>query len=151
MNATLKSWKTGRNLFLQILEQYSIEDLNKVPDGFSNNIIWNIGHIIAAQQGLIYKSSGHTGYITDEFYNSYKPGSKPKSFTNQEETGLIKSLLIELVTVTENDFEKGIFTTYNERQTATGFYLANIQDALEFNNFHEGLHMGYIMSIRKFL
>ncbi|MBN3583901.1 DinB family protein [Algoriphagus aestuarii] len=151
MNATLKTWKTGRNLLLNILEQYSLEDLNQVPPGFSNNIIWNMGHILAAQQGLIYKSSGHTGYISDEFYNSYKPGTKPKSFTSQEETDLIRSLLTELIPLTENDFEKGIFTSYKERQTTTGFHLATIQDALEFNNFHEGLHLGYIMSIRKFL
>ena len=30
--------------------------MNIVPEKFSNNIIWNIGHIIAAHQGIVYKT-----------------------------------------------------------------------------------------------
>ncbi|MBN3521645.1 DinB family protein [Algoriphagus lutimaris] len=151
MNATLKNWKTSRNLLLNLLEQTSIEKLNTIPAGFNNNIIWNIGHIIVAQQGLVYKSSGLTDYISDDLFNRYKPGTKPESFTSEDEANELKSLLIELTVLTEKDLEKGIFKTYKERRTATGFHLANVQDALEFNNFHEGLHIGYILSIRKFL
>lgn len=151
MDATLKTWKTSRNLLLNLVEQTSIKNLNTVPQGFNNNLIWNIGHIIVAQQGLVYISSGLTGYISDDLFNKYKPGTKPESFTSQEEINELKSLLIELTVLTENDLNKGIFKTYNERQTATGFHLANVHDALEFNNFHEGLHMGYMLSIRKFL
>ncbi|WP_407635809.1 DinB family protein [Solitalea canadensis] len=43
--------------------KYTIDQLNKVPAGFNNNLIWNIGHEIVAQQALIYKSSGLEGYI----------------------------------------------------------------------------------------
>ncbi|MGB5463369.1 MAG: DinB family protein, partial [Aureibaculum sp.] len=27
--------------------------------------------------------------------------------------------------------------------------LNNIQDAIEFNNFHEGIHLGYILALKK--
>jgi hypothetical protein len=151
MNSTIKTWKASRLLLLKFFEEYSIEQLNQIPEGFNNNIIWNLGHIIVAQQGLVYKSSGHTGYISDDMFNLYKPKTKPTGKTNEDEIEKLKSLMMDMVSKTIDDLDKGIFVNYQERQTATGFHLANVTDALEFNNFHEGLHMGYIMSIRKFL
>lgn len=55
MESILKTWKTSRKLFLEYFDNYTIDQLNKIPDGFSNNLIWNIGHVIVAQQALIYK------------------------------------------------------------------------------------------------
>jgi hypothetical protein len=38
---------------LKAVEQLTTEQLNKVPDGFNNNIIWNIAHLIASQQNFV--------------------------------------------------------------------------------------------------
>lgn len=77
MESTFKTWKTSRNLFLEYFDKYSLEQLNKIPEGFSNNLIWNIGHIIVAQQALIYKLSNIQEYIPEELFELYKPGTKP--------------------------------------------------------------------------
>ncbi len=53
MNAIFTTWQTGRQLYLAFLEKYSLEQLNYIPEGFSNNLIWNAGHIVASQQKLI--------------------------------------------------------------------------------------------------
>lgn len=50
----LKIWKQSRTLYLEYLDTYSLDQLNTIPDGFNNNLIWNIGHVIVSQQGLIY-------------------------------------------------------------------------------------------------
>src|SRR5690606_33748551 len=57
MEALFKTWKTSRALYLDYFNNYSPEQLNTTPNGFSNNLIWNIGHVIVAQQALIYKGS----------------------------------------------------------------------------------------------
>jgi hypothetical protein len=57
MEAIFKAWTTSRNLYLRFFEEYSLEQLNKIPEGFSNNLIWNIGHVIVAQQSLVYRGS----------------------------------------------------------------------------------------------
>ncbi|WP_290792846.1 DinB family protein [Flavihumibacter sp. UBA7668] len=150
-NTIFKAWKSSRKLYLTFFDKYSTEQLNYIAPGFSNNLIWNIGHIIVAQESLVYRGSGLPMSISEELINSYKPGTKPEQPVSQEEVNKLKELLVSQVAKTEADFQLGVFQTYIERETVTGFHLASIEDALEFNNFHEGLHLGYMMSIRKFV
>jgi len=133
------------------LENHTLEQLNKIPEGFSNNLIWNIGHIIAAQQGLIYKQSELPMNIPEEVYEKYRSGTKPETDATEEEREQLKNLLVSMIERTEKDLTNGVFKVYNERTTGTGFHLANLNDALVFNNVHEGIHLGYMMAMRKSL
>ena len=151
MESIFRTLRTSRKLYSDFLDKYTLDQLNKVPEGFSNNLIWNIGHIIVAQQSLIYASSGLETYISDELVDLYKPGTKPSGQATECDVKEIKALLMSLVDKTEADFTQGKFVTYNERMTRTGFYLSSLTDAFEFNNYHEGIHLGYMMSIRKFV
>jgi DinB superfamily len=152
MEAIFRTWTTSRKIYLNFFDNYSLYQLNKIPNGFNNNLIWNIGHIIVTQQLLIYKGSNTMMYVSEDLVNQYKSGTKPKGTISQNEVFELKEHLISLIEKTKGDFEKGIFTTsYNERTTGTGFHLASINDAFEFNNYHEGMHLGYMMSIKKFV
>ncbi|GAA4067484.1 DinB family protein [Flavobacterium cheonanense] len=150
MEAKFKIWETSRKIYLKIIENYSLEQLNKIPEGFSNNLAWNLGHIIVSQQGLVYRLSGLPMNISPEMMEKYKNGSKPTA-TTQEEINELKVLLFSLLEKTKEDYANGKFTSYNEFTTGTGFHLANIKDAMEFNNYHEGIHLGFMMNIRKFI
>ncbi|TSE03001.1 DinB family protein [Aquimarina algiphila] len=151
MESVFRTWKTSRELYLDYFNNYTLEQLNKIPNGFSNNLIWNIGHIIVAQQALIYKDSDLEGYIPNELFELYKPGTKPTGKTSQNEVTELKELLLSLIKKTETDFYDGKFVNYNERMTGTGFYLTSLKDAFEFNNYHEGLHLGFMVNIKKFI
>jgi DinB superfamily len=149
MESTFKIWETNRKIHLSILERHSLEQLNTIPEGFNNNLIWNFGHIAAVQQSLIYRASGLPMNITDEFLGKFKSGTKPTAPQTQEEVDQIKQLLESQIEATKEDFANGIFVNYHEFTTSTGFNIASIEDAIVFNNYHEGLHLGYILSIRK--
>lgn len=151
METTFKIWETHRNICLKLLSSYSLDQLNKIPDRFSNNLIWNVGHMIVSQQGLVYRLSGLTSYISDQFVEKYKNGSKPTGQTSQEEVEEIKNLLISLLEKTKADYKEGKFKSYQEYNTSTGFNLKTTEEAIEFNNYHEGLHLGLMLSIRKFV
>ncbi|HEY5773586.1 MAG TPA: DinB family protein, partial [Chitinophagaceae bacterium] len=114
-------------------------------------LIWNIGHIIAAQQSLVYKTSNLPINIPDEFFDRYKPGTRPTGAVSQNEVNEIRSLLTSMIDQTETDLANGKFISFTERNTITGFHLGNLQDALVFNNYHEGLHLGYMKSISRFV
>jgi hypothetical protein len=118
---TLKS----RNMILEMLQNYTLEQLNKIPEGFNNNLIWNIGHIIVAQQVLVYKLSGLPMMIADEMVDKYKNGSRPERDVTQAELDEIKILLFDSINKTTIDYNNGVFKTYNEYTTSIGFNLKN--------------------------
>lgn len=151
MKTTFTIWETSRNLFLKYLETYSLEQLNAIPTGFSNNLIWNIAHVIVSQQKLVYVLSGLPMHISQAMLEKYQNGSKPDGKVTQSEVDDIKRLLISTINQTKSDFENGVFKEFNPYQTKTGFYLGTLQEAIEFNNYHEGIHYGIMMQIKKFL
>lgn len=151
MNSAFTIWHTSRMTYLKFLEKYSLDQLNQIPKGMGNNIIWNIGHVIAAQQGLVYRLSGNEMLVSKEFIEKYKNGSYPTGNTTLEEIEEIKQLLISTLNQTITDFNNNKFNSYHEYQTQTGFTLKNIEDAINFNNYHEGLHLGFMMKIKKFI
>ena len=151
MSSVFKVQKTIREILLKILDNHSLEQLNKIPAGYSNNLIWNVAHCISAQQVLVYKLSGLPTLVSDEFIDKYKKGTKPEGDVSQSELDEIRALLFSTLDQTEKDVNAGIFQNYTTYMTSMGFELTNVQDALDFVNYHEGIHTGIIMSIRKFV
>lgn len=152
MHTSLQVTIASRELLQKFIENHTLEQLNTIPDGFKNNIIWNIGHVIVTQQLLAYKLSGLAMMVTDEMVAKYQKGSTPQGNVTQEEVDAIKSLLFTTITKTQEDLENGLFQNYMEYTVSTAnFTLKSIEDAMQFNNFHEGIHIGIIMQLRKFV
>ncbi|RAK23775.1 DinB family protein [Flavobacterium aquaticum] len=149
MDATFRIWETSRNIYLKFFDNYSLEQLNTIPAGMSNNLIWNLGHVVVSQQKLVYALSGLPMHIPDSLFEKYQNGSRPDGKTTQAEVDEIKKLLSEIVEKTKSDFEAGIFKEFHPYQTKTGFHLGTWKEAMEFNNYHEGIHLGIMMSIKK--
>ena len=145
----LELLKTTRKNVLNAVENLTIEQFNTIPKGFSNNIIWNLAHIVVTQQLLCYGLSENTKLIADDKIDKFRKGSKPTEIVSAEEIEFWKKNLIELSDRFILDYEKGIFTKYNEYPTSYNIVLKNIEDALKFNNTHDALHFGYIMALKK--
>lgn len=152
MHTSLQVTIASRELYQKIMDNCTLEQLNTIPKGFKNNIIWNIGHIIVTQQLLAYKLSGLAMMVTDEMVAKYQKGSAPQGNVSQEEVEAIKNLLFTTITKTQEDLDNGLFQNYMEYTVSTAnFTLKNIEDAMQFNNFHEGIHIGVILQLRKFV
>lgn len=151
MQSTFDITLSSRNILLKFIENNSLEQLNKIPEGFSNNLIWNIGHIVVVQQMLVYHLSGLPMLVSPEMVEKYKKGTKPEVPVSEEEVGQIKNMLYATLEQTKKDFSASIFKEYNAFTTMTGFNIRNAQEAMEFNNYHEGVHTGVMMRISKFL
>jgi hypothetical protein len=138
-------------LFLTFIENHSLEELNKVPKGLDNNIIWNIAHTIVTQQLLVYKLSGLPMLLSDEMVETYRKGTKTERDASQAEVNGIKDVLFSLIEKTKEDYDNKVFQTYNQYTVSTKSTLYTVENAIEFNNFHEGIHLGYILALRRLL
>jgi hypothetical protein len=151
MEQTFELNRTSRKLIAPFLEDYTLDQLNTIPEGFSNNLFWNIAHVVVTQQLLIYKLSGLNMLVSDELVDKYRKGTKPEQPATQAEVDQIKFLLFDTINQTQADYGSGLFTQFTEYPTSSGFVLKNVKDATAYNNFHEGLHLGIIMSLKKLL
>jgi hypothetical protein len=151
MEPTFNINQTSRNTIAIFLDNHTLEQLNTIPEGFSNNLIWNIGHIIVVQQMLVYNLSGLPMMVSEEMVSRYKRGTKPEHSVTQEEVDEFKKLLWSTLEQTKKDFAANIFKNFTEFTTMSGYTMKSAQEAMEFNNYHEAIHTGIMMQIRKFL
>ena len=151
MKDTFEVNSTSRKMLNAYFENYTLEQLNKIPEGFSNNLIWNIAHIVVTQQILVYKLSGLPMMVDAEMVAKYKRGTKPEADVAQEEVDAIKALFFTTIEKTERDYKAGIFQNFTEFTTMTGYTMKNVADAISFNYYHESMHTGMMISIRKFI
>ncbi|HLV39274.1 DinB family protein [Xanthomarina sp.] len=141
----------NRVIFKNFLETYSLEELNKVPKGFNNNIIWNVAHTIVTQQLLVYNLSGLPMLVPNNLVEMYRKGTKPERDVTQAEVDTIKSLLFSTLEKTQEDYGNKLFKNYTEYTVTTKSVITTVEEAIDFNNFHEGIHLGYIMALKKCL
>ncbi|RAR71294.1 DinB family protein [Flavobacterium aciduliphilum] len=151
METSFKINHSSRKMLLGFLENYTIDQLNTFPEGFSNNLIWNIGHCIVVQQMLVYKLSDLPMMVSDAMVEQYRKGTKPEQPAMQKEVDALKTLLFTTLEKTEADVAQDVFQKYNEFTTGVGFRITNAAEAIAFNNYHEELHLGIMMQIRKFV
>lgn len=139
-----------RKYLKNVLENNSLEDLNKIPKGFNNNIFWNVAHLVVSHQVLVYKLSGLPLLVSEELVEKYKKGTKPEGPVTQAEVEEIKALLFAPIEKNKEDYYNGVFKEYQEYVVVTtGNTLRSVEDALQFTVFHEGLHIGYIQALSR--
>lgn len=131
------------------LQQNSLEDLLLIPDGFNNNMYWNIAHCVATQQLLHYYLSGNPFRIDRYWVDTYKKGTLPKLDVSISEVEDLRYLLVETSKILVKDYDHDIFDDYTSYTTSFGLDLKNIKDAVIFNNMHESLHYGYAMAQKR--
>lgn len=117
--------RASRNRLLRLIETSNHEILFKIPVGFNNNIIWQIGHCITSQQRHMYMRSGLPMYISKEFMESFKIGSSPRSWGVNPDVNEVKHLLIETVNHLESDLESRLFVNYEPFDLPVGFRVKN--------------------------
>ena len=139
----------SREMVLKTIDGLSMEQIHKIPDGFKNNIAWNVAHLVVTQQLLHYKLSGLNLLIPDDLIADYKKGTFPTKTFSEEEFEEVLALFSGLPETLIEDYQAAIFENYEEYETSTGFIITSIENAIAFNNFHEGIHYGIIRALVK--
>lgn len=143
-------FKSLRELWSNLLSNVPADDLFRVPEGFNNHIAWNAAHVVVTQQSLCYSLSGLDVRIPKYLVDKYRKGTSaadadPESFAEAME---------HLHTTADqlgHDYASGTFQGFTSYATSAGITLESIEQAIAFNNVHEGIHIGYVLALRKAL
>lgn len=151
LDFSLHTLRQIRQNCLAIADRHDPAALQLIPPGFNNNLIWNLGHILVTQQLLHYGLAKQALRIPKEWVSKYRKGTRPKGTVPQAEIDAIRRALETTVDELEQDLQTPLFDGYEPYRTSTGVTLSNIREALLFNHMHEGIHLGSMLAIRKFL
>ncbi len=132
----------------------SEEDLLRRIPGLSNNMLWIFGHLVRTTDFLLLKLSGNEMNFPAELDPYFAKGSSPADWKTTEGW---KDRLFEveqqcqekiLAFLESADGDQPFSDPY---RTSTGLVLGNVQDALQYNVVHEGIHLGQLQLYNKLL
>ncbi len=141
--------RQARKNILGLITPMSLEQLNRVPEGLNNNLIWNAGHVIATAELLTYGLGGHRTPSGKAFIDHYRKGSRPEAPVSLAEVDLIKAELLAGNQRMREDYAGLDWSTYTPYTTSFGVGFENVEEALTFNNMHETLHLGAMLVLRR--
>ena len=151
MNMTHNLTLKNRVLLSKLLEKFSLDQLNTVPKGYRNSIFWNVAHTIVTQQLLVYGLSNVPMLVDPDLVKTYRKDTKTVREATHDELTLIKSLLFSTIEQTQTDYDNGVFKNYTPYTTSINETLSTVEEAISFNAFHEGIHLGYILAMKNSL
>lgn len=143
----------ARKAFIRDIESLSLEQLNEIPAGFNNNIIWNFGHIVVTTPVLCYV---RTGILPDastvKYVSAYAKGTKPTYFVTQKEVDDLKALAISTIETIEKEYFDGKLNSIVPFETSTyGALLETIEDVIITTAGHDNTHLGYVTAQKRII
>jgi hypothetical protein len=135
--------------FITMLDSLSLEQINKVPQGFNNNLVWNFAHVVVSLQGICYGRQGLKLQLDENFVNMYKGGTKPEKAVDAEQYATIKIYALEGLNKLRADYKAGVFAAFKPFTTMSGFTVSTAEYAIKYVAYHHAIHTGYAMAIKK--
>jgi hypothetical protein len=145
--------RRNRALFLELVESLSLEQLNTVPEGFQNSIVWNLGHIGVSTVALSYIRTGIWPENTEiPYFDRYKKGTIHQVDADETHLAFLKNYLQESIDQLERDYQEGKLSTIQGYATHTyGLHMATIEEVITCTLAHDSLHLGYALAQKRAL
>ncbi|MFZ4261062.1 DinB family protein [Sphingobacterium sp. HJSM2_6] len=153
MDNVFKFIIASRKAFIQLIDSLTIDQLNHIPTGFNNNIIWNFGHIVVSTQTLCYVRTGiWENADSVKYVSAYAKGTKPTYIVSQAEVDELKTLAIDSIVQIEKDYQAGVFKHITPYDTATyGNVLQSFEDVIATTSGHDNVHFGYAIAQKRII
>ncbi|MCP1145051.1 DinB family protein [Lysinibacillus endophyticus] len=140
-----KQFAVTRKNILSLLEGVSPEVLDVVPEGFNNNIHWQIGHILTAGELFLFNGQKN---LPENYGQHFAGGTKPADWTNDVPS--VEDILVKLQEQLEriNQISDDSFEIELEKP-----FIGNktVGELAAFGAFHESLHLGQIQILKRLI
>ena len=150
---TLDALRKTRRALLAVADGVPPEAWTETPAGFSNNVLWNVGHVAVTADLLTYGLAGLDVPAPPEAVAAFRKGTSPAGWTTPPDAEATRALFAGGIDRLEADLEAGRFdgAPFRSYTTTPGVTLASVDEALAFDLFHEGIHTGSVLALRKHL
>lgn len=145
--------RTLRQTIRELYEDCSGQQITMIPNGFSNNLFWHLGHVITVFSSLLYHRCHQPMPVEEAYLGYFGKGTSPSDFDNN--IPLTQRLLSELFTVidqTETDLPLMLDKKYDVPLTVSfGHTIDSFRSALLALPMHDAYHLGAMKLLRKFI
>lgn len=149
MKTELELFRATRHNTINAIKDLTLEQVNEIPEGFTGNVAWHLGHMVSTHKGLVYQLNSVPGGLPKEFVLKYKKDSKPEAPIDQAEFEFITTELLNQIDELEADLQKeGFFGVNIPYSTSYNFDMNSFDECLRFSNLHQALHLGYILALK---
>ena len=123
-----------RGHVIDLLKETPEDDLLIIPEGFSNNLLWNAGHIL-----IVYDQ--HLMQLEEKYYHLFSSGTSPNDWpSNHLDIQAILEKLEQQADLIAKKFAGRLQEKQNEQ---------TIEELLNFMINHECYHYGVMRSLKK--
>ncbi|OAS22723.1 DinB family protein [Paenibacillus oryzisoli] len=150
---TLKQLEFIRKSTIKVVEGLSEDTLDDMPEGFNNNIRWNLGHIIFVQEKFAFHFIGEPLQIPENFERLFAKGTRPADWAEEELPSLetLLALLVEqpqrIQSILHGRLDESVAKPFT---TGNGLLLTTIGELLNYTLYHEGMHFNMISLLKRF-
>ena len=146
-----KTFRITRHHMLREIEGLSHEDMLVIPEGRDDNVLWNVGHLLCSLSRLTYVFSGQALPIPERYLELFGKGTSARNWTGDPDPAEVLERFTALPAQIEADYLAGNFKNYEALQITPGDTIASVEEAVAFHCFHEGLHIGMIITLKELL
>ncbi|WP_028549758.1 DinB family protein [Paenibacillus sp. UNC451MF] len=138
-----------RDKLLKQAEQCPADQRNVVPDGFNNNILWQMGHVLTVTDGLVFGISGHPSECPASYRSFFGNGTKPADWSEEPPAW---ETIMEQLKDQPNRIQAVLSRKLSSGLTKENFMKAeSIDELLQFHIMHESMHSGMVSGLLKAL
>jgi hypothetical protein len=150
----LNRWQAVRNQIRKLIESKTDEQLLKIPAGLSNNLLWNLGHVVRSMDFLILKPAGENRFFPQELDPYFAKDSSPAKWTSTD--GLVQKVKNAEKECTEKMMHYLQSTDPGRKhtepyKTSMGLELVTLADSFAYNLIHESIHLGHMQIYSKLI
>ena len=140
----------ARQSLLNTVKEISENQADSVPEGFNNNIRWNLGHVCIVQERYAFYFAGEPIGVPDVFTELFAFGTRPSEWK-------IKPPSLQELVETLTDQPKRIRERLQDRLDEAitnpvergSLSLSTFDELLTFSLFHEGQHIQAVKTLIK--
>ena len=146
-----KTFRITRHHMQRELDGLTHDQMLVIPEGREDNILWNVGHLLCSLSRLTYVFSGYPLPIPERYLQLFGKGTAATNWTEMPDAAEVLERFNAMPARIEEDSRAGKFTSYKALQITPNDTIASVEEALAFHSFHEGLHIGMIITLKELL